>query len=193
VRKMAIIKVYLTPVTWIKAPLVFKDQLKRYIQKGWINYKEPDKIDRAFPRTNEGKAYIPKLWLESALVRASRILNIETRIAREWEIVKKVGELYIPVNYIEIPEQPLVYARTILTSQKQTLEVFEYIDGTFTLEFIVKISDGDLQKFLQLLSIGGELGIMSATKRGYGKFKCEIRDIEEEILKEELERKRRKT
>ncbi len=183
-----IIEVKLIPVTWIRAPLVTEQQLKRYIAKGWIKYEKPEAVDRAFPRTNEGRPFIPKIWLEAPLIRASKILGINTKVARSWEIVKKIGDKYIPVNYIEIKEDPLIYSRTILTSEKQTMEVFEYIDGTYELKFFVSIEDRYIQDFFKLLAVAGEIGMMSQTKRGYGKFKCEVR-VEEEVKIEEARKK----
>jgi CRISPR/Cas system CSM-associated protein Csm3 (group 7 of RAMP superfamily) len=176
---MTILEVKLTPKTWIKAPLAMKEQVKRYLAKGWIP-RDYESLDRVFPRTSDGKPFIPKIWFEAAMVRAAKILGVDTRFARDgWRIVEKIGEKYLPVNYVEIPEQPLVYMRTI-AGVKQSMEVFEYIDGTFTLPFHVEIDEKDLDKFMATLKVAGELGMMSMTKKGYGKFTCEVGILSEE-------------
>ncbi|MCR6693051.1 MAG: hypothetical protein MRT15_11710 [archaeon YNP-LCB-003-016] len=184
---MTILQIRLTPKTWIRAPLAMKEQVRRYLAKGWVP-SDYESLDRVFPRTSDGKPFIPKIWFEAAMVRAARHLGIDTRFARDgWRIVRKVGEKYFPVNYVEIPERPLVYMRTI-AGVKQSLEVFEYIDGTFTLQFEVEVDEKDLDKFMALLKVAGELGMMSMTKKGYGKFTCEVG-----ILSEEEPSKKRKT
>jgi hypothetical protein len=184
---MTILTVKLTPKTWIRAPLATKEQVKRYIDKGWLP-KEAESLDRAFPRTSEGKAYIPKAWLEAALVRAASILGLEREVARsKWRIVEEANGLTLPKDYIEIDDQPLRYSRAIVGSPRQTVENFEYIDGTYTLSFKVEVEESEAPKFLQLLAVAGEIGLMSKTGKGYGKFRCEVK------IEEKEERRRRKT
>jgi hypothetical protein len=178
---MVILEVKITPKTWVRAPVATKEQVKRYVQKGWIS-QEDEGIDRVFPRTNEGKPFIPKIWLEACMVRASKMLGINTKFSRTgWRIVKKVGTLYIPTGYIEIPETPLKYSRAILGEERPTKEVFEFIDGTYTLTFLVETDEPT--KFIDVLGLAGEVGIMSITGKGYGKFTAEVRVLEEEEAK----------
>jgi hypothetical protein len=182
---MTILTVKLTPKTWIRAPLTSKEQVKRYIDRGWLP-KEAENLDRAFPRTNEGKAYIPKAWLEASLARAASILGLEKGFARGgWRIVEEADGLTLPRDYVEIDDQPLRYSRAIVGAPKQTVECFEYIDGTYSLSFKVEVEDSEAARFIQLLAVAGEIGLMSRTGKGYGKFKCEVK-IEE---KEERRRK----
>jgi hypothetical protein len=170
---MVIIQVKLIPKTWIRAPKMSKEQIERYIARGWIS-KEDESLDRAFPRTGDGKAFIPKSWIEASMVKACKMLGIDTKVAREgWHIVKKVGDRWLDVDYIEVDEKPLVYSR-VISGQKQTLEVFEYLDGTFTITFHVEVKDEDLKKFMEVMALAGEVGMMSRTGKGYGKFKCEF-------------------
>jgi hypothetical protein len=180
---MAVLKVRLTPLTWIRAPIASKEQVKRYILKGWLP-PEAESLDRAFPRAKDGKIFIMKLWLEAPMVRAAKILNIDTSFVRKgWRIVKKIGTRYIPVDYIEIPAQSLSYPRAIITGNKQTVESFEYLDSTTTLEFLVEVKDEDVQKFMSILAVSGGIGLMSGTAKGYGKFTAEIEsEIEEEAM-----------
>jgi len=177
---MTILTVKLTPKTWIRAPLVAKEQVKRYIQKGWLA-KEAESLDRAFPRTNEGKPYIPKAWLEASLARAATLLGLEKSYARTcWRIVEEKDGLLLPKDYIEIDEAPLRYNRAIVGTPKQTVECFEYIDGTYTLEFKIEVDSSEVPKFIQLLAVAGEIGLMSKTGKGYGKFTAEIKVEERE-------------
>jgi hypothetical protein len=177
---MTILTVRLTPKTWIRAPLTSKEQINRYIQKGWLP-KEAETLDRAFPRTNEGKPYIPKAWLEAALARAATLLGLEKSYARTcWRIVEETNSLILPKDYIEIDEAPLRYSRAIVGTPKQTVECFEYLDGTYTLEFKIEVDSSEVPKFIQLLAVAGEVGLMSKTGKGYGKFKCEVKVEERE-------------
>jgi hypothetical protein len=181
---VAVFLVKLTPKTWIRAPLTSKEQVNRYIQKGWLP-KEAEALDRAFPRTDEGKAYIPKAWIEAAMTRAAEALRFEKELVRRgWRIIEKTSGL--PKNYVEIDEPPLRYSRAIAGAPKQTVETFEYIDGTYTLSFHIEVEDTQAPKLLQILAAAGEIGLMSRTGKGYGKFKCEV-EVEEE--KEEKRKK----
>ena len=186
---MTILQVKLTPRTWIKAPIATKEQVRRYIAKGWIS-KEVESLDRAFPRTESGKPFIPKIWLEAAMVKAAKQLGVDSKFAREgWHIVKKVGDKWLDIDYIELEEQPLIYSRTI-GGVKPSMEVFEYIDGTFTVTFHVEVEEVNLQKFMQVLALAGELGMMSMTRKGFGKFKCEVGILPEEAEHEQLKKRR---
>jgi CRISPR/Cas system CMR-associated protein Cmr1 (group 7 of RAMP superfamily) len=93
--------------------------------------------------------------------------------------VKRVGDKWLDIDYIELEEQPLIYSRTI-GGVKPSMEVFEYIDGTFTVTFHVEVEEVNLQKFMQVLALAGELGMMSMTRKGFGKFKCEVGILPEE-------------
>ena len=153
----AIFEVELVPETWIIAPRCEGEFLKRW--------GLDESLDRAFPRDPDGRAIFYKIWLESALVRAARMLGIDARVARDWEILDEHG---IPVNYIVIPDKPLVYTRFIEQPNGQgTAERFEYIDGSFKLRFRVRTRHP--REWVELAALAGKLGVMARRAKGYGK------------------------
>ncbi len=162
--------VEMVPETWIIAPLSTKEQLERYHRRGWID-EEGMHLDRAFPRNSDGKPIIFKMWLRACLRRAIEKLGMDRKIL-EFSIIDEQG---IPVEYIIIPEKPLRYRRPII-ARKEASEYFEYIDGTYTLTFIVETKYP--KEFIQALAVAGKIGIMARSKKGYGKFKIRIKPIE---------------
>jgi len=160
------LEITIVPLTWIIAPLVTKEQLKRWHDKKWID-DDGLHLDRAFPRDCEGNAILFRFWLESPMVKVARTFKDPEKyhkVAREWEIIDEHG---FPVNYVKIGK-PLRYRRVILAENKRTTEFFEYIDGTYYLTF--KVRTKWPKEFVELLASAGRIGIMARTKHGYGKF-----------------------
>jgi len=165
-----IIEVTIIPVTWIIAPLVTKEQLKRWYKAKWIDDDDLH-LDRAFPRDYKGDAIIFRFWLESPMVKVARSLGKPEllKVARDWEIIDENG---FPINYLKIGK-PLKYRRVILSENKQTTEYFEYIDGTYRLPMRVRTKWA--KEFIMLITMAGSVGIMARTKHGYGKFNVEVK------------------
>lgn len=163
-----VVRVTLVPETPIIAPVVTREQVERWINKGWVP-EDYIHVDRAFPRNSEGKPIIFKHWIEAPMKEACRLLGHPTSVARDWDIVDDSG---VPVGYVVIPEQPLVYKRAIL-GEKRSLEVYEYIDGTYVLEFNAKIG-ANVKQWAEALLLAGRIGMMSRTRKGYGKFRATL-------------------
>jgi len=162
-KDMIKIHVTLTPETWIIAPVMPKEQLLRYARKGWIDKTLAEHLDRAFPRNSEGKPIIFKMWLDSPMKKALAKLNY-TRKVLDYHILDERG---LEVEYIVIPDKPLVYRRVIL-NEKPSTETFEYIDSTFDIRFTVLTKYPKM--FMDALVVAGRIGLMSRTKKGFGKF-----------------------
>ena len=156
-----LIKITVVPETWIIAPLMPKEQIERYVSKGWIDSDVGQHLDRCWPRNVDGRPVIFKLWLLQVLKRAARRLGI-ARDKLEFDIIDEDG---VPVQYIVIPDKPLVYKRKV----NNAVEVFEYIDSTFTLKFTVLTRYP--KEFIECLKLAGKIGLMARTKHGYGKFR----------------------
>ena len=166
--KEAVIKVSLTPETWIIAPICTKQQLQRYYEKGWITEEDRDHLDRAFPRDHEGRPVIFKLWLLSPMKRACDKLGYPKSVL-DFSIVDEKG---FPVEYIVIPDKPLTYRRAILGESRST-EYYEYIDGTYTLEFTVKTRHP--KELCEILNAAGRIGLMARSNKGFGKFRVSFK------------------
>ena len=163
------ISVEIIPVTWIIAPIVEEEQLRAWKEKGWID-EEKIHLDRAFPRDFEGRPFIPKSWLKAPLTRVVKKYNLPKQKVLDFDIIDDEG--YV-INYITIPREPLAYRRHI-GGEKPSTEYFEYIDGTYTLSF--KVVTKHPKEFIQALIIAGkEVGLMSRTKWGYGRFKVSVK------------------
>ena len=164
------ISVEIIPVTWIIAPIVEEEQLRAWKEKGWID-EEKIHLDRAFPRDSDGRPFIPKSWLKAPLTRVVKKYNLPKQKILNFDIVDDEG--YV-INYITIPREPLAYRRHI-GGEKPSTEYFEYIDGTYTLSF--KVVTKHPKEFIQALIIAGkEVGLMSRTKWGYGRFKVSVKN-----------------
>lgn len=158
------IKVTLIPETWIIAPIMPKSQLLRYAEKGWLDREVAEHLDRAFPRNANGEPIIFKMWLEAPLKRAISRLGYD-RSVMDFDIIDEKG---IPVEYVVIPDKPLIYRRVILTERPST-ELFEYIDSTFEINFTVTTPHP--KKWMEAFSVAGRIGLMSRTRKGFGKFR----------------------
>ena len=163
-----VVKVTLVPETPIIAPVVTREQVERWIKRGWVP-EDYVHVDRAFPRNSEGRPIMFKHWFEAPMKDACEVLGYPARVARDWDIVDENG---LPVGYVVIPEKPLVYKRAIL-AETRSLEVYEYIDGTYTLEFYAKVNT-NVQQWAEALILAGKIGMMSRTRRGYGKFRVQL-------------------
>ena len=161
-KKTTRIEVRLVPETWIIAPVMPKDQLLRYAEKGWLDREVAEHLDRAFPRNSEGKPIIFKIWLEAPMKRALRKLGYTKKVL-DFHIVQ--GE--VPVEYVVIPDKPLIYRRVILTDKPST-EMFEYIDSTYEIKFTVLTEYPKM--FMDTLALAGRIGIMARSHKGFGKF-----------------------
>jgi len=176
----AIIEVTLIPETWIIAPLVTEQQLRRWYEKGWINDEDlhldrsagwlthPHSPGRAFPRSADGRPIIFKLWLLAPMKRACDKLGY-SRSVLGFSIIDDHG---FPVEYVEIPDQPLKYRRVIL-GPKQSTEYFEYIDSTYELKFRVKTRYP--KEFCEILNAAGRIGLMARSGKGFGKFRVSFK------------------
>jgi len=165
-----VLEIEIRPVTWIIAPLVEEEQLKAWREKGWID-EEKLHLDRAFPRDCDGKPFIPKSWIKAVLTRVIQKYNLQRQKVMSFNIVDDEG--YI-VNYITIPKRPLTYRRHI-GGEKPSTEYFEYLDGTFILKF--KVVTRHPKDFIEALIIGGkDVGLLSRTKWGYGRFKVLVKN-----------------
>jgi hypothetical protein len=119
--------------------------------------------------------------------RAAEMLGYDPSVGRKiWRIVKVVNDTTIPCDYIEIDEKPLVYSRAVIG--KSTTETFEYIDGTYTLTFIVETDEPQI--FLQILGVAGEIGILGRTSKGYGKFTVQVKILERKEKEEKQKREK---
>ncbi len=169
-KKENIIGVELIPLTWIVAPYVTEEQLKAWREKGWID-NEGLFLDRAFPRDYLGRPFIFRFWLESPMVRAARLLNMDSKIGRDWRIIDIINlerlEV-VPTDYIIIPRKPLRYRRVVFSGKSTTTQFFEYIDSTFSLRFNVLASKP--ADFRRVMIKAGEIGMMAMSKHGYGRF-----------------------
>jgi len=167
--KETVLEIEITPKTWIIAPIVEEEQLKAWREKGWID-DEKLHLDRAFPRDSDGKPFIPKSWLKAPLTRVVKKYNLPKQKVLDFDIVDDEG--YI-INYITIPREPMAYRRHI-GGERPSTEYFEYIDGTYTLSF--KVVTKHPKELIQALIIAGkEVGLMSRTKWGYGRFKVSVK------------------
>lgn len=167
---MDIVKLKLVPETWIIAPIVTQDQLSRWHEKGWID-DEDMHLDRAFPRNNNGSPIIFRMWLRSPLNKIVRSRNLDEKLL-DFRILDTNGH---ETNYIVIPDKPLKYRRSIQSKNKATTEYFEYIDGTYELDFAIKTHNP--KELVSALALAGkEVGLLSRTKHGYGKFTISITD-----------------
>jgi len=164
-----LVEVTLIPETWIIAPIVTEEQLRRWYQKGWIS-EEDLHLDRAFPRNADGKPVIFKLWLLSPMKKACDKLGYPRDVVR-FSII----EDNIPVEYIVIPDKPLKYRRVILTERPST-ETFEYIDSTYELKFTAETMFP--KEFVEVLTVAGKIGLMGRTKVGFGKFRARFKVAE---------------
>ncbi len=158
------INVTLIPETWIIAPVMPKAQLLRYAEKKWIDAELAKHLDRAFPRNSDGKPIIFKMWLEAPLKRAIKRLGLDKDVLN-FDIIDEKG---IPVEYVVIPDKPLIYRRVILT-ERPTTELFEYIDSTFEIKFTVTTPYP--KKWMEAFNVAGRIGLMSRTRKGFGKFR----------------------
>ena len=161
----AIIEVTLIPETWILSPKCTEEQLKRYYKKGWID-KEGLHLDRCFPRDAYGNPILFKLWLLAPMKRALRKLGYSKEVLK----FSIVDENNNPVEYIKIPEKPLRYRRAILNKEglPESTESFEYVDSTYELKF--RVLTPYPREFCEVLALAGRIGLMSSTRKGFGKF-----------------------
>ena len=173
------LRITIIPKTWIIAPYMSKEQVERWIQAGCVD-RDYIHVDRAFPRNDECKPIIYKLWIEAPMKRACRRLGLPTEIATSWSIV---DENKNEVNYAVIPDKPLIYKRSIhkLNDKgevvKKTLEVLEYIDFTYKITFTAKVPAKHYDKFKLVLTEAGKIGLLAKTNKGYGRFKVLFEDI----------------
>ena len=163
-----VLNLRLVPETWIIAPIVTKEQLNRYIAKGWLTDDDAAHLDRAFPRNSRGEPIIFRMWLRSPLNQVVNKHNFDRNLL-DFRILDDKG---IEVNYVVINDQPLRYRRNIEVKGKKTTEYFEYIDGTYELNFKVKVNNP--KEFVEAFALAGRVGLLSRTKHGYGKFNIEI-------------------
>lgn len=164
---MQILEIKLVPETWIIAPYATQEQVRRYIEKGWLA-EEDEHLDRVFPRNSKGEAFIFRLWLRSPLNQVVSKNNLDRKLL-DFRIIDENG---FDVNYIKIPGKPLKYRRSIDIGNKKTTEFFEYIDGSFELKF--NVATPKPKEFIQALTLAGKIGLLSRTKHGYGKFNIEV-------------------
>jgi len=168
---MVVLKVKIVPETWFLAPKVTEAQLKRWYEKGWID-EEMLHADRAFFRNSEGKPILLKLHIRAFLRRAAKELGKEMP---KFEIVDENGR---PVEYVVINDQPLRYRRPILDEENTTTEFFEYLDGTYEIEFLVETDDP--KTLAELFAYAGKyIGYGGTTGKGYGRFKVFIEAVSE--------------
>lgn len=171
----SIVNVKLVPETWIIAPSVSKEQMQRYVDCGWFS-QENIHIDRAFPRNHEGVPLIFRIWLRSPMNSVVTENGYDRNIL-DFQIVDEEGN---PINYVKVvkwdegqqdwvPDNPQIYRRSI--SSGKTTETFEYIDGTYSIEFKIKTSKP--KELIEVLYHAGKTGLLSRTKHGYGKFVVE--------------------
>ena len=161
------LKIKLVPETWILAPVVTREQLERYVQKGWLD-EEAIHLDRAFPRNSRGDPIIFRMWLRSPL---NQVVN-KYGYDRDLLDFRIVDDNNIEINYVTINDQPLRYRRSIKMKDKLTTEYFEYIDGTY--ELIFNVTTSKPKEFIEALTLAGRIGLLSRTKYGYGKFAIEV-------------------
>jgi len=169
-----LLQITIKPETWIIAPIVTKEQLSRWHRFGWID-DEGLHLDKAFPRNSEGKPFILKLWIRAPMMRACEKLakrgeiDLEKcrEIANNMEIIDENGR---ELNYIVINEKPLRYRKLIGKTGKTTF--YEYIDSTYELKFLAEASDPIT--LAKILAEAQSIGLMSGTKKGYGKFRVSI-------------------
>lgn len=168
------------PRTWIIAPIMPKENIRRWAKIGFIKEEEGEHIDRAFPRLDDGKPFLHKLSLKAVLRRAYERLSLEdptiAKISKKdilnFSIVDDKGR---PIDYIVINDVPLKYTRSISGS---TAETFEYLDGTFRIQFNVVTRYP--KEFVTLLAYGGEyIGMGPRTKLGYGRFRIQVSPFEQ--------------
>jgi len=165
---MEAVCIKMVPVTWIIAPLATKEQVERYVKKGWLD-EEGRHLHRVFPRDNNGKPFIFKMVLRSAVNQVVQ----ELKLNRELVNFQILDDKDNAIDYVVIPETPLRYRRCIRSKEEtRTTESFEYIDGTFELYFKVKTVNS--KEFVEALVLAGKKGIFSRTKHGYGKFTIEV-------------------
>ena len=173
------LKIILTPMTKIIGPeKASKESVKRWIERGWIRKEfeeEYEHIDRVFPRDYEGYPYITKEQFAAPIRRVCKKRGIDSR-----EIIEKfdiVDEDNFPVNYIRIPEYPLVASRAILdidSGKPETLETYEYIDSTFKIPILIETTMNPLEFSAILAEAGKRYGLFGKTKKGYGLFVIEV-------------------
>lgn len=162
-----VIRLKLIPDTWIISPVITKDQLMRWHDRGWID-DEDLHLDRAFPRNSNGNPIIFRMWLRSPLNKVVSCHNLDRKLL-DFRILDDSG---FEINYILIPDKPLKYRRSIQTN-KPTTEYFEYIDGTYELDITVKTHNA--KDFVTALVLAGKsVGLLSRTKHGYGKFSVKV-------------------
>lgn len=166
-----VLNISMRPETWILAPVVTEDQLKRFHSLGWID-EEGLHLDRAFPRNSEGKPVILKLWLRAPMIRACRELSKRGEV--DFEHCRKVVNSFSIVDengrrldYIVINDRPLRYRKVIGDTGKTMF--FEYLDSTFTISFAVETEDP--KTFINMLREAQYIGLMGGSSKGYGKFK----------------------
>lgn len=109
------------------------------------------------------------MWLRAPINRVVKNNSEFSKKVLNFRIVDEKGD---EIDYILIPGTPLKYRRSIEINGKATTESFEYIDGTFELEFIVKTKYPT--EFVKALALAGKIGLLSRTSYGYGKFKIEV-------------------
>jgi len=168
------VNVTLTPETWIIAPLMSREQIMRWTVKGWIEPSIAKHLDRAFPRDSKGRAIMFKHWIESPIVKALKYLRENTRIGRNWQILDESG---FPINYVVIPGRPLVYRRVIFAENIQTMEVFEYIDGTFKINFVAQVPMKNYSRWERAFILAGRIGLMGRGGKGYGRFTVTLKKL----------------
>jgi hypothetical protein len=169
-----LLQITIKPETWIIAPIATKEQLSRWHKLGWID-DEGLHLDKAFPRNSEGKPFLLKLWIRAPLIRACEKLakrgEIDLEKCREvvnnMEIVDENGR---EMNYIVINEKPLRYRKIIGKTGKTTF--YEYIDSTYEIKFLAETSDPIT--LMKILAEAQSIGLMSGTKKGYGKFRVSV-------------------
>lgn len=169
-KRESLLVVNIIPETQIIAPLMPKEQIKRYIQKGWMD-EDAINLNRAFWRNSQGKPIIFKKWLDSPIRKLYRekpdLFKIPKNELLSYVIVDDEG---FPVNYIVLDEQPLRYRRPIIG--KGIAEYYEYIDSTYTLK--AKILTKYPKDLAVALNMAGRIGMNKGTSQGYGKFRVVI-------------------
>jgi hypothetical protein len=173
-KQKTLLQITIKPETWIVAPIVTKDQLVRWHKLGWID-DEGLHLDKAFPRNSEGKPFLLKLWIRAPLIRACEKLAKKEEIDLEKcrEVVNNmeiVDESRREMNYIVINDKPLRYRKIIGKTGKTTF--YEYIDSTYEIKFLAETSDP--VTLAKILAEAQSIGLMSGTRKGYGKFRVSV-------------------
>jgi len=176
------LEITIIPMTKIIGPeLASKEAIQRWIKRGWIReeFKEEYKhIDKVFPRDYKGRPYITKEQLCAPIRRVCRDNGLDSKQILDFDIVDK-NDL-TEINYMVIPEYPLVQSRAILNIERnvpESLETFEYIDSTFRSTMLIRTRVDPKKVAAVIAEAGKKYGLFGKTKKGYGKFAIEAREV----------------